>query len=173
MDINIKSLFAEKVRDYHLPAYHELPDMGLYLDQVTKYVNGYLVPLGCGEMTPSMVSNYVKKGVIAPPVRKLYYAEQIAYLLFIGVGKSVLSLENIASLFVMQRASYDAPTAYNYFRAEFLNMLRYIAGLQDTVDDIGVTSTETKSLLRSVIIAASHILFAGCSFAAIKAAEEK
>ena len=70
-----------------------------FLDQTVKYVNRYLAPLGCMEITSSMVSNYVKKGYITNPTHKQYSADQIAYLFFISVAKSVLSMENIARLF--------------------------------------------------------------------------
>lgn len=169
MKKNLEGLFAEKVGDFRLPRYHELPNVGLYLEQVTKYINGYLVPLGCPELTSSMVSNYVKKGVIAPPVKKQYDAEQIAYLMFIGIGKSVLSMENITKLFEIQKATYDAPTAYNYFCLELENMLRYICGLKEQMDTIGTTNTEAKVMLRSAIIAASHILFIGNCFDELRA----
>ena len=173
MKNDVTNLFGEKVRDFRLPRYRELPDMGLYLEQVTKYINGYLTPLGCPEMTSSMVSNYVKKGVISSPVKKLYYAEQIAYLIFISVAKSVLSLENIARLFEMQRATYDPETAYDYFCSEFLNMLWFVGGLKDTVDSVGVTNSEAKTILRSVIIGASHILFAESSFEIMRSGDRE
>ncbi len=164
MEKDLRDLFIEKVERFRLPRYTELPDMGLYLEQVTKYINGIIKPLGCAEMTSSMVSNYVKKGVISAPVKKQYYAEQIAYLLFISIGKSVLSMENIASLFDMQKKSYDTETAYNYFCLEFENMLFYVAGLKNTIDKIGTTNTEAKTMLRSVIFAASHIVFVNNCF---------
>lgn len=169
---DIKNLFAEKIEGFRLPRYSELPNMGLYLEQVTKYINGYIVPLGCPEMTSSMVSNYVKKGVIAAPVKKQYYAEQIAYLLFISVGKSVLSMENIRSLFEKQKRIYDTETAYNYFCCELENMLSYIAGLKDKMDTIGTSNTETKMMLRSAIVAASHIIFVSNCFGWMGSREE-
>ena len=164
----MQELFAARIRDFRLPRFHELPNVGLYLEQVVKYVNGALTPLGCPELTASMVSNYVKKGVIAAPLKKQYDAEQIAYLIFIGLGKSVLSIENIALLFSMQKETYPAETAYNYFCMELENMLLHIAGLKDTIDQIGVTTSQAKTLLRSAIISASHILFVSNSFRAIQ-----
>ena len=171
MEKDLRNLFAKKIERFRLPRYAELPDMGLYLEQVTKYINGIIVPLGCAEMTSSMVSNYVKKGVISAPVKKQYYAEQIAYLLFISVGKSVLSMENIVSLFAMQKKIYDTETAYNYFCLEFENMLSYVAGLKDTVDRIGTSNTEAKTMLRSAIFAASHIVFVSNCFDELKSGE--
>ena len=91
-----------QISEFRMPRYREIPDVGLYLDQTVKYMNRYLAPLGCMEITTSMVSNYVKKGYISNPVRKQYSAEQIAYLLFIAVAKSALSMENITRLFQMQ-----------------------------------------------------------------------
>ena len=164
----MQELFAARIRDFRLPRFHELPNVGLYLEQVVKYVNGALIPLGCPELTASMVSNYVKKGVIAAPLKKQYDAERIAYLIFIGIGKSVLSIENIALLFSMQKETYPAETAYNYFCMELENMLLHIAGLKDTIDQIGVTTSQAKTLLRSAIISASHILFVSHSFRALQ-----
>ena len=133
--------------------------MGLYLEQVTKYINGFLVPIGCAEITSSMVSNYVKKRVIEPPVKKQYYADQIGYLFFISIAKNVLSMKNISDMFIIQKKTYDSATAYNYFCSEFENMLWHICGLKDTVDTLGITDTKAKTICRSVVISASHMLF--------------
>ncbi len=53
---------ANTIQSFHLPPYHEIPDVGLYLDQVTRYINDSLQPLGQPPVTSSMLSNYVKKG---------------------------------------------------------------------------------------------------------------
>ena len=93
------------IESFRMPRYRELPDVGLYLDQTVKYINRYLAPLGCVEITASMISNYVKKGYIASPVRKQYNADQIACLFFIAIAKNVVSMENIGLLFSVQESS--------------------------------------------------------------------
>ena len=125
------------ISEFHMPRYHELPDMGLYLDQVVRYVNGVLETFGCQKITASMVSNYVKKGYIASPVKKQYYAEQIAYLFFLSVAKNVLSMENISRLFAMQKRTYETQVAYDYFCQELENMLQHIFGLKDSLEEVG------------------------------------
>lgn len=162
-----KSSFREKVADFRLPRYHELPDVGLYLEQVIKYINGRLSPLGWQEITPSMVSNYVKKDVIPAPEKKQYFADQLGYLIFISITKTVLSIENISLMIKLQKDSYEAKDAYNYFCDEFENMLRSICGL-DAVNTVHATNNDEKSLLRSVIIAVSHIAYANSCFDAKK-----
>jgi len=160
MNIAMKKQIAEKIKTFRLPEYRELPNVGLYLDQVTKYINSFLAPLGCMEITPSMVSNYVKKGVIDSPVKKLYYAEQIGYLFFVSIAKHVLTIENIIQLLAKQREFYDSETAYNYFCMELQNVLWYICGLKEEMEQIGsVKNSEVKMIFRSIIISASHIIF--------------
>ena len=95
----MKERLAGSLRDFRLPRYAELMNVGLYLEQTSEYINSFLKPLGCVEVTGSMIRNYVKKGLVANPVKKRYGADQIAHLLCIAVLKQVLSLENIAELF--------------------------------------------------------------------------
>lgn len=158
MNKELNKQMADSIKNFRLPRYSELPDIGLYLEQTTKYINSFLSPLGCMEITTSMISNYVKKGVISSPTKKLYYAEQIAHLFFIAIAKNILSIENISILISMQRKTYSYEVAYDYFCSELENMLFFIFGLKDTVDQIGVTNTDEKTMLRSVIVAATNII---------------
>ena len=74
-----------QISEFRMPRYREIPDVGLYLDQTVKYMNRYLAPLGCMEITTSMVSNYVKKGIIGHPIKKKYTREQLAGLIYMLV----------------------------------------------------------------------------------------
>ncbi len=161
------------IEQFRMPRYREIPDVGLYLDQTVKYVNRYLAPLGCLEITSSMVSNYVKKGYISNPVRKQYDAEQIAYLFFISIAKSVLSMDNISRLFEMQRKEYEPEMAYDFFCMELENMLQYTFGLKSELEVVGTQpNTEAKTMLRSTIIAVTHIIYLSSRFESMHAAGE-
>ena len=161
--INMKHDFQETARqfaeNFSLPRYHEIPNVGLYLEQVTKYISEYLAPLQEGCITSSMVSNYVKKGLVDNPVKKQYNREQIAYLIFIALIKNVLSLDNIARFIQIQKQTYTPQRAYDYFCCEFENILRYVFGLKKTVDQVGVDSTEAKQLLQDAIVALTHKIY--------------
>lgn len=161
----IKCRLGVSLADYRLPRYSELPNVGLYLEQVAKYINGYLQPIGCAEITTSMISNYVKKGYVPSPAKKQYYADHIAHLMFVSLAKNVLSLDNIRLLFEMQRKEYSVPVAYDYFCMEFENMLFYVFGIKKEPDaNIGVTNTELKDFLRNIIISVSHSVYLGACF---------
>ena len=116
-----------------LPAYDQIPNVGLYLEQVTKFLNEYLEPLGCPPITGSMISNYVKKGLVKNPVKKQYDREHIARLLEIAVCKTVLSLEEIEQLL---SAHPDGPQGYDLFCSAFLTLLESVVA-QKTVTALG------------------------------------
>ena len=122
------------VLDFRLPRYTEIPTVGLYLEQASKYICEYLEPLGDFSLTPSMISNYVKKGLITRPVKKQYSREQIAYLFFIAVGKSVLSLDALANFIALQKRTYDLQRAYDYFCEEFENVLAFTFEVTDVME---------------------------------------
>ena len=158
--LDLKKRLQESAAHFRLPRYAEIPNVGLYLEQVTQYINSFLVPMGCAGITPSMISNYVKKGFIEPPHKKQYHADQIAYLTFIAMTKGVLSLENIAMLFEVRKIHYTLPVAYDYFCIELENMVTYVFGCKDTLDEhLGTTSTEEKEFLRHVLAAVAHTMY--------------
>lgn len=162
---------AIRIGDFRMPRYREIPNMGLYLDQTIKYINVYLEPLGCMEITSSMVSNYVKKGYIKSPVKKQYDAQQVAYLFFIAVAKNVLSMESIARMFGLMEGKYTEEVAYDYFCSELENVLKYIFGVQEDISYLGTTNSEAKDMLRSVIVAVANVIYVNDKLKAIQASE--
>ena len=145
---------AESLKDFRLPRYNEIPNMGLYLDQATKYVCEYLAPLGEYTLTPSMISNYVKKGLIANPVKKQYGREQIAYLFFIAVAKSVLSLDALTGFIKLQQRTYTLPKAYDYFCDQLESLLLFTFEMTETLEMCGEDNTDEKRLLFTCMVAA-------------------
>ena len=144
----------DSVRDFRLPRYAEIPTVGLYLEQASKYICEYLEPLGDFSLTPSMISNYVKKGLISSPVKKQYSREQIAYVFFIAVGKSVLSLDALSNFIALQKRTYDLQRAYDYFCEEFENVLAFTFEVTDVMEVKGEDNTTEKRLLFACIVAA-------------------
>ena len=171
MEQRLKAEIAGTIRTLRLPSYQEIPDVGLFLDQTAKYISQYLAPLQENALTGSMISNYVKKGLIANPVRKQYDREQIAYLFFIAVAKSVLTLEEIQWVIRLQKASYAPERAYAYFCRELENVLFYVFGLKEQLDQVGTESTDEKNILRNTIIAVAHKVYLNKCLAVISAHE--
>lgn len=158
----------DSILGFALPRYNEIPNVGLYLEQCTKYIEDYLRPFHDLTITGSMISNYVKKGLIKNPVRKQYDRDQIAYLIFISFAKSVLSLENIRLLMEMQKRTYDNCQAYDYFCKEFENILYFVYNVKDVLDT-SVAGSDEKLMLRNTIITVCHKLYLDQCFYSIGA----
>ena len=158
MKESIKEKLAEPIRNFRLPRYRELPDVGLYLEQVVRYVNRYMI-LDGNELTPSMVSNYVKQKLIPGPVKKSYGAESIAYLLFLAYTKMVVPLGDIQFMIDIQKNSYGIAVAYDYFCDEFENLLQFVYGVREQPAKVGKDNTEEKELMRSALLSVAHKIF--------------
>ena len=161
MNTQISDAISRSMCGFRLPRYNELPDVGLYLEQTTKYVNQCIHPLGFEDVTSSMIRNYVKLGYITKPVKKQYSANQICHLIALVLLKQVTQLENVNNLFRLQQdyEGYTDEVAYNYFCEELENILYYRFGLTDTINAVGVTDSLEKEMLRSALTAVSHIVY--------------
>ena len=167
MKTELKKQISQSIREFRLPRYHEIPNVGLYLEQTAKYISEYLQPLEEGALTVSMVSNYVKKHLIASPVKKQYDRDQIAYLFFIAVAKNVLSLDALANFIQVQKHSYAIGVAYDYFCEQFEKLLQYTFELTDAIEIAGEDSTDEKRLLFSCIVAITQKIYLEKCLAAI------
>ena len=102
-----------------LPAWDRLPDIDLYMDQVLLLVDRCLRGFPGYEergLTASMVNNYVKQGVMPPPVRKRYGRDHLACLLMICVLKPALPISAIKAVTERQLASRPLEQVYTDFR---------------------------------------------------------
>ena len=155
MNEEYRRQLAEYVAEFHLPRYRELPDIGLHLEQVTRYASRY-VP---SQLTGSMVSNYVKQKLIPGPVKKSYYQESIAYLIFLSYIKTVTPLEDIRLMMEVQKSSYELQVAYDYFCDELENLLQYVCGLRETPAVVGSTRSQEKELLRTALLSITYKIY--------------
>lgn len=154
-----KQQLQANLSEYRLPAFEQIPDVGLYLEQTVYFINEHLKPLNGTNLTSSMVSNYVKQGIIQGPVKKMYYREQIADLFFIAIAKTVLSLNDLKLLMKIQHQTYPLTVAYPYFQAEFQNIWAHVIDENKPLAVIGTEQTEEKAMLQSIIQASSYKIY--------------
>ena len=118
---------------YRCPRWNELPDLGLYMDQVLIVVENALRPLFPHDpvvLTSTMVNNYVKQQVLAPSEKKKYGREHLAVLITITVLKRVLSVAEVK--FVLDRLTeqYSAEQGYDMFCTQMELRLRGESGVE-------------------------------------------
>lgn len=155
----MKQQLIDSLKGFRLPRYAEITNVGLYLEQVARFVNTYLRQAGCAELTTSMISNYVKQKTIPGPVKKAYSADSIAYLMFVAFCKNVMSMEDMRMLEELQRGSYELPQAYDYFCAQFENVLQFVFGAKTELARIGMTDTPEKDILNNALLAAAQKIY--------------
>ena len=169
-----KELIAGKLRrwekylnDYRLPSWEEIPDFGLYMDQVVTLLTGYLdyMPPELKEeqvITPAAINNYVRKKIMPEPVKKKYYRVHIAYLIMVCTLKQSLSIPTLQKMIPMGLSEEELKRVYSAYVVRhriactyFLQQVRIAAG---GILDHGpeaqseISTADTSDLISSVAI---------------------
>ena len=138
-----------------LPRWHELPDLELYMDQVlaliARYLDGY-PGFDDKPLTASMVNNYVKHGVMPPPVKKKYTRTHLAHLVMICSLKPVMPIAVISRLITDGLSAPDRDTFYDSFCDLFEETARQSARYvldQQTADSGRPTALLMRCALRA------------------------
>jgi hypothetical protein len=138
------------ISEFRLPRYRELTDVGLYLEQVVRLLNSYLAPLGEGQLTASMVSNYVKQKLLPRPEKKLYYAPHLARLIFIGAAKTVAALDDVRLLLELLERD-DLASAYDAFCASFEDAVKRAFASPGTATSDAAPADAGEALLQRLV----------------------
>ena len=93
-----------------------LPDIPLYMDQVVSYLARQLSGLGEGDaLTPAMINNYMKDGLLERARGKKYDQEHLAYLIAITALKQVMSVREMKVITTVGREMGEPDKQYEYF----------------------------------------------------------
>lgn len=110
---------ADELSSFSLPNYDAFPEIELYMDQLTGYLNKLLCKICKSEdgmpLTANRINNYVKDGRIARPVQKKYGRDQIAMLYMLCCTKQNLALPEASALLSMLGTDGTKPL-YEDFR---------------------------------------------------------
>ncbi|MBR2490608.1 MAG: DUF1836 domain-containing protein [Ruminiclostridium sp.] len=122
-----KELVAHKLQrwenylnNYKLPAWKELPDIGLYMDQVIALLGQYLdfIPVEDQKnkpVTPTTINNYVRLKVMPAPEKRKYYRIHIAYLIMIFTLKQGTSINGIQQLLPITADEEEVRKFYTHY----------------------------------------------------------
>ena len=145
------------LKNFRLPDWEDIPDFGLYMNQLTDLLRQYLdyLPPELKEeqfITAATINNYVRTKVMPEPVKKRYYREHIAYLLIILSLKQSMSLSMITHLIPMGLSQEELREVYTVFARRhgiaaksFAELVRAMAGpilLHEAEGEIATERTE-------------------------------
>lgn len=149
-------LVAQKLEDwdkyldkYRLPTWDQIPNMGLYMDQVISLVGRYLDKLFSDSdditmITPSTINNYVRLKIMPAPRKKRYFREHIAYLIVICSLKQSMSMNNIQKILPYDLEEDEIKKQYEAYVTQFAKMARFFL-IQSRLTAMPVVQRRTDS----------------------------
>ena len=97
-----KELIASIIEKLNYIRPENIPDIDLYMDQVTTFMDSSLKESKRYDsdkiLTKTMINNYAKNDLLPPPLKKKYSKEHILVLIFIYYLKNILSINDIQAL---------------------------------------------------------------------------
>ena len=97
-----KELIASIIEKLNYIRPENIPDIDLYMDQVTTFMDSSLKESKRYDsdkiLTKTMINNYAKNDLLPPPLKKKYSKEHILVLIFIYYLKNILSINDIQTL---------------------------------------------------------------------------
>ena len=166
-----KELIAHKLirwehylNNYKLPAWKELPDIGLYMDQVIALLGQYLdfIPMEDSKdkpVTPTTINNYVRLKVMPAPEKRKYYRVHIAFLVMIFTLKQGICINGLQQLLPSTANEEEIKSFYTGYIAQLQEVGNFytaqtraaVQGILDpqAADDGAVENVIIQSILQS------------------------
>ena len=135
--------------DYIHP--EDIPDIGLYMDQVTTFIDDRLQKNARSDdekiLTKTMINNYTKQKLLPPPVKKKYSREHLLIMLFIYYYKGVLSLEDLRTLLqpLAEQCFHNpsGPDISDVYSEVFRVVEKHIASFSDEIRSLAESSASS------------------------------
>ena len=119
--------------DYVKP--DDIPNIDLYMDQVITFISKQLEAFTNESdkiITPSMINNYTKDGIIPRPVNKKYNKTHLTSILMMCVFKQILPINDI-TIFIDKAQEENISKQYDIFAEMQNDQVRKIAERLDQV----------------------------------------
>ena len=168
-----QQLIAAKLRrwekyllKFRLPEWQEIPDIGLYMEQVVAVLKQYLdyLPPELKEeqiITSATINNYVRTHIMPEPRKKRYYRVHIAYLIIICTLKQSLSIAMIQRMMPTGLDESQVQAFYASYRERHCQACEYFVQQVRLAAAIILAAADTRELIvSSAIIAGFSKLFA-------------
>ena len=154
------------LHDYRLPSWEEIPDLGLYMEQVLALLRQYLdyLPPELKDeqfITAATINNYVRNRFMPEPCRKKYYRVHIAYLIMICTLKQTLSIATLHSMIPVGLSEQEVREIYSAYAEKhrlaaeyFIQQVRLAAGpiLAHERTQFALATSETSELISEIAI---------------------
>lgn len=123
----------------------DIPDIALYMDQVTTFMDTHLKNTTRNQdtdkiLTKTMINNYAKNDLLPPPIKKKYSKDHVMLLIFIYYFKGILSINDIQELLKpITKKYFDSDQGFDLQR-----IYEEVFGLEEAQKDILKEDIEEK-----------------------------
>ena len=153
---------VKKLEAIKFPRYADLPEIELYMDQVISVAEKHLGSLAVGGksiVTPSMINNYVKNGIIPPPEKKRYTREHLAQIFIVCALKQTTEITDVAETMKKNINALGIERTFDMFAEMYEKTLSSLVGAAEnlsgkTDDDlyrVAIDNAITASAARTVV----------------------
>lgn len=140
-ELNELREWCERLSAFAVGDWEEWPDIDLYMDQVISYLERYMNVFRIYEdekiITPSIINNNTKDGVLPKPVKKKYSRTLLSNLLMFCITRQVLSGQELAAMLRELNDSEDFAAIHAQFgqtlEAELNRIVQTIADRTDNL----------------------------------------
>lgn len=131
--------WCEKLSSFEVGDWEEWPDIDLYMDQVISYLERYMNVFRIYEdekiITPSIINNNTKDGVLPKPTRKKYSRTLLSNLLMFCITRQVLSGQELAAMLRELNTTEDFSEIHTQFSQTLESELnRTVQTIDDRTD---------------------------------------
>ena len=131
-----------KLRDIDYINPEDIPNIDLYMDQVTTFMEDQLASTKRHEddkiLTKTMINNYAKNNLLPSPEKKRYSKDHLLMLIFIYYFKNILSITDIQKLL--------GPITEKYFKGEPGKDMTYVYN-----EVFGMENRKIDQLIKNVL----------------------
>ncbi len=107
----------EAIKNFKCPRWNDLPVQPMFNSQLVTYLNEMLEPImyDVQPMTPTMIQNYSKWGILPKISGRKYGKTQIAVLIAVAVYKQVLNIDEVKKGIDLQMNHESLAESYDTF----------------------------------------------------------
>ena len=132
----------------------DLPNIDLYMDQVTTYLNNKFIATKRHEndklLTKTMINNYAKSRLLPSPEKKKYSKDHIIILTMIYFFKNIISINDVTKIL--------SPLIEKYFHNEDTPMENIINNFLDYINNQNLANPASIALIPMMIMRNIFIL---------------
>lgn len=112
---------------YQLPKWEDLPDFGLYMDQVITLLSQHLYYLPQEDhseelVTPTAINNYVRLKIMPAPEKKRYRRIHLAYLFMICTLKQTITIAQVQKIIPVGLEEEEIKQLYSNYVARHMEV---------------------------------------------------